>query len=406
MNPTPFLSVCIITKNEGKFIEGCLQSVVAIADEIIIVDSFSTDTTKKISEKYAVSFYERKWNHDYSAARNFAIDKAQGQWILFLDADERLESPKKLLNTLQKEKSIKTGGFLMERKDIFRHKENSKISHYTVGIVRVFRNNSDIRFDYKIHEQVNSRLINNGYVIKLEKASKIIHLVEQSEDKFLDQKQTYYLSLLNKSLKQQPKEPWLCYQKAKTLWYFKRYEEALQLFLEIAQNKKNPIDIRTSSYNQTAALLIILKDFRKALTALTQSIKLIKQQSLAYSIAYNLYYEINDYENAIKSLKQVKIDLKRYQWQNMIPGDLYIYKDQKLYKLGCCYLAQNKLKKAESCFNKGIEFNPHSYDNHYGLSVMYAHLNNRKKALLHIRKCLADNPNWKEAKQLEALLSN
>ena len=149
----PFLSVCIITKNEEKFIDGCISSILSIADEIVIVDSFSTDNTKQISKKFPVTYFERKWNGDYSAARNYAISKASGKWILFLDADERLTNGLTLISTLKKTTSDKIGGFLLERKDIYRHKDNSKITHYNVGIVRLFRNKPNIRFKYKIHEQ-------------------------------------------------------------------------------------------------------------------------------------------------------------------------------------------------------------------------------------------------------------
>ena len=86
------LSVIIITFNEEKNIERCLASVKDIADEIVVVDSFSTDKTKEICLKHDVLFIQKKWE-GYSKTKNFANSQAKNNWILSLDADEAL-SPK------------------------------------------------------------------------------------------------------------------------------------------------------------------------------------------------------------------------------------------------------------------------------------------------------------------------
>lgn len=84
------LSVCIITKNEEKNISRCLESIKNIADEIIVVDTGSTDKTVEIANKYESKVSFHKWNNDFSDARNASIKKATKDWILFLDADEEL----------------------------------------------------------------------------------------------------------------------------------------------------------------------------------------------------------------------------------------------------------------------------------------------------------------------------
>lgn len=403
---TPFLTVCIITKNEEKFIEGCISSILSIANEIIIVDAYSTDETKKIALKFPVKYFERKWNDDYSAARNYAISKSTGEWILFLDADERLKDLRSFINTLKKTNSNSVGGFLIERRDVYRQKENSKITHYNVGIVRVFRNKPNIRYRYKIHEQINASLLGNGYKINIEKKSRIIHLVSASENSFLDSKQRYYLKLLNKSLKNEPNEPWLNYQKAKTLWYFNELKKALDIFISIAKNKSNPLDIRTSSFNQAAVILGIQKKYYRAFSNLKKSLRLIKEQSLAYSVAYNLYYETNQFDEAINAIKKVKTTIDKCKWQNIIPGDLYINKDIRSYKIGLCYLAKNDLIKAKYQFQKGITFNPKSSENYFGLAVLTAYQNHIPRAKMYIKSCLKFNPNWKEAIELKLFINS
>ena len=83
------LSVTIITFNEEKKIDRCLQSLTGVADEILVVDSFSTDRTEEICRKHGVSFFKNRFD-GYVAQKNFAMNKASFDHILSLDADEAL----------------------------------------------------------------------------------------------------------------------------------------------------------------------------------------------------------------------------------------------------------------------------------------------------------------------------
>lgn len=85
-------SLCMIVKNESAVLKNCLDSLKEIMDEIIIVDTGSTDDTKKIAEAYTPYVYDYEWHDDFAAARNFAFSKATGDYIYSADADEVLDS--------------------------------------------------------------------------------------------------------------------------------------------------------------------------------------------------------------------------------------------------------------------------------------------------------------------------
>ena len=85
------ISVCMIVKNEEAVLARCLDSLKGIADEIIIVDTGSTDKTKEIAAGYTDMLYDFTWVNDFSAARNFAFSKATMEYIYSADADEVLE---------------------------------------------------------------------------------------------------------------------------------------------------------------------------------------------------------------------------------------------------------------------------------------------------------------------------
>ena len=88
----PTISLCMIVKNEEAVLARCLDSIADLMDEIIIVDTGSTDDTKDIAYQYTTKVYDFKWNSDFSAARNFSFSKANMNYIYTADADEVLDA--------------------------------------------------------------------------------------------------------------------------------------------------------------------------------------------------------------------------------------------------------------------------------------------------------------------------
>lgn len=85
------ISLCMIVKNEERILRRCLDSLADLVDEIVIVDTGSTDSTKSIAAEYTEAVYDFEWVDDFSAARNFAFSKATGEYIYSADADEVLD---------------------------------------------------------------------------------------------------------------------------------------------------------------------------------------------------------------------------------------------------------------------------------------------------------------------------
>ena len=87
----PTISLCMIVKNEEHFLGQCLESVDGFVDEMIIVDTGSTDRTVEIAREFGAKVYFHQWQNSFSEARNFSLQFVSGDWVLQLDADEKLE---------------------------------------------------------------------------------------------------------------------------------------------------------------------------------------------------------------------------------------------------------------------------------------------------------------------------
>ncbi len=151
------ISAVILTKNEEKNLERCLKSL-SFVDEIIIIDDYSSDKTKELvdffKKKLNILFHQKRLNDDFASQRNFGLEKAKNQWLLFIDADEEV-SPllAKEIQSLTSENEII--GYYIKRRDFFwgrelRFGEINKARNQ--GILRLVKKDSG-RFESKVHEK-------------------------------------------------------------------------------------------------------------------------------------------------------------------------------------------------------------------------------------------------------------
>ncbi len=147
----PNLSVVILTKNEEENIRECLESV-KWANEIVVVDDCSQDKTVAISREYTDNIHERKLI-DFGAQRQFAMDRASGEWILFLDADERIPEAlqKEILEAI--EPPAPYDGFFIGKKVFFLGKE-IKYCGWSFPVLKLFKKEKAKCDLKKVHESI------------------------------------------------------------------------------------------------------------------------------------------------------------------------------------------------------------------------------------------------------------
>jgi len=166
------LTACLIVKNESKNLERCLNSIKTIADEIVVVDTGSTDDTVAIAESFGAKIGHFEWCDDFAAARNHSLELATGNWALWIDADEELteESKAAIQRALVRPHF---GGFAIEIVNFT--DDASEASQYVHTPVRLFRVDPSIRFTGRIHEQIAPALAEAGLPWAYLKGAKLLH---------------------------------------------------------------------------------------------------------------------------------------------------------------------------------------------------------------------------------------
>ena len=139
------LSATLIVKNEAQHLSACLESIRQLVDEIVVVDTGSTDRTCSIARRFGARLLHFAWTGDFATARNFALDHARGDWILYIDADERVRnvSRRALRASLREERHAALRVLLHPRRGFTPYAE-----------LRLFRNDCRIRFTGVMHENI------------------------------------------------------------------------------------------------------------------------------------------------------------------------------------------------------------------------------------------------------------
>ncbi len=203
----------MITKNEEKTLERCLTCVKGLVDEIIIVDTGSTDKTLEIAKKFDAKIFHFEWNDDFSAARNFGLAKAAQDWILVLDADEIIAS-QDLPKIRQLVKVDKFMGYKLLRRDYgFGEAQNDSSYEESKGyknwlnvrITRLFQNKG-FGFKFPIHEEIDDSIREKGKIGVVD-GIVIHHFRAEKANLIRNEKHKRYVRILSKAIERDKKNP-------------------------------------------------------------------------------------------------------------------------------------------------------------------------------------------------------
>lgn len=292
------ISACLIVKNEAKNIRKCLDSIKNIVQQIIVVDTGSTDDTVAIAKSYGAEIYNYQWNNDFAAAKNTALAKVKGDWFIFLDADEYFsaESIDNVPKLIEKHKSV-CDGILTQMVNIDTDRNDMILDRFFT--VRIFRNDPNVHFVGKVHEQIQNRTGRKNAWYKVEPNEiEIIHTGYSLEK--IKEKCKRNLAILEKQLEQDGDEVDLYRYFADTYYGLEDYDQTIKYArLDIATGRKE-VAYASRSYRLLIGSLKNKKsDAQSVEAALKEAIAAFPELPDFYAEYALLFYEEAKYEEAI-----------------------------------------------------------------------------------------------------------
>jgi tetratricopeptide (TPR) repeat protein len=212
------VAAALIVKNEHDFLTGCLDSLTGRVDEIVVVDTGSDDDSRQISARYGAEVIAFDWSGDFSAARNAGLEAVSSDWILYIDADERLRLPD----------GGKLADYIQPAALAHYIKFRPKTGYTCYREARLFRRDPRLRFAGRIHETMTPILKEISALEGLSIVPSRVEIDHIGYDADQSQKHVRNLPLLESAVRTEPERVYYWHHLAETLAAIGRPEEALK----------------------------------------------------------------------------------------------------------------------------------------------------------------------------------
>lgn len=337
------ISLCMIVKNEEDVIGRCLECVKDIVDEIIIVDTGSTDSTIEIVKKYTNQIYHFNWVDDFSKARNYAFSKASKDYIMWLDADDIIfEDDLTNLKHLKNNLDISVDMVMMKYNVAFDEYNNPTLSYYRE---RLMSRKKNYQWISPIHEVIPP----SGNILYSDIA--IAHKKLHSSDKSRNLR--IFNKMIMEGLELDPRQQ---FYYSRELYYNGQYEKAIKQFNQFLDSKQGWIENCISACIDLSDCYQKINDNNNAFLSLLRSFEFDKPRPEICCKLGNYFLENNNiqiaifwYELAISN----KLDIKNGGFHNV---DYFGY--IPYIQLCVCYDKIGDSEKAIFYNNKAGELKP------------------------------------------------
>jgi tetratricopeptide (TPR) repeat protein len=359
------LSLCMIVKNEEEELPLCVNCVKAVLDEIIIVDTGSTDNTKEIARQLGARVFDFPWIEDFSAARNESVRRATGDYILWLDADDRVDPPEvEKLNLLKQ-------NFPWKKNKVYYLKVNSQSpvdgeTHFYH--LRVFPNVAGARFEGRVHEQVFYRLKKLG--MEFVQTDIILRHTGYHDEATIRQKSERNLKIIEDELRQSPHNLVHLYNGARTLSGIGRVAEAIEYMEKIVGNET--IREKERQFFLEASILTgkyyaDLGRYDRSAAIFQDLARQFPENGLVYFGLGESLFKLKDYKAAIEALQQsISFPIEI----NMFPVNLGKLRYYQLHILGECYMKTGQEELAREMLSRSLNLHRDHYTSLQTLGVL------------------------------------
>ena len=382
------IALCMIAKNEEKYIGQCLASVKGLVDEIVVLDTGSEDRTQGIAKSHGAVVHQSEWTNNYSEARNKAISYVKSDWILVLDADECLdEGSRKLV-----QKAVKSGESDAYTLYFMNYtSEGDDTDYFIHRTCRLFRNKPEYRFEGRIHERIVSAIETAGG--KVQDLDAVVHHYGykpkvMEERKKLDR----YLKLLHEEVKENPGDPFSLYNLGVAYSTMEDHAQASTYLGQAVESVKPTHEFAAAAYSRLAKALSASGKSEEALACLEEaSNKGIKHPELEYEKG-NTYIRLGQYDLAIGRFSMAIQQGKSGRWI----GDPGAYGYKALYGIAQSYTLWGDISRAIVGCQQVLQVKPNDPETLELLGVIQFNLSRYAEAEKYLRRSLDVRPDHPE----------
>lgn len=294
------LSLCMIVKNEERFLAGCLESVSGLVSEMIVVDTGSADRTVEIAREYGAKVFSVEWKDDFALARNFGLEQATQPWILYLDADERLHP--------SYHRRVREA-ILADKADAFYLRVRSEVGNilgnvpHVQAYPRVFRNGPQIRFEGRIHEQITPAIHRmNGRFALVD--AEIEHLGYNLSEAEMKAKIQRNLASLLQQVEEEPDNAYALFQLGQTYLLADQFEKGEHYLLQSLQGERLSPPLRATALLILANEALKTADYAESIKLTRQAIAIAPKQRLGYFLLSECLASQGKYHDALEALQK------------------------------------------------------------------------------------------------------
>lgn len=363
----PTLGLSMIVKDEETHLPLCLASVAGMVDEVVVVDTGSSDRSREVAQEAGARVVDFPWNGSFSDARNAGLNEMQSDWVLVLDADEVMDpdTVHNLRGLIEMSTAQLTGYQLKIRNYKYADNDVDVVEHY---MLRLFPNHPGLRFQGVIHEQLNAIDPKLDFV-KLAVSDLLILHSGYTED-MMETRNKFErnLKLVQQALKQEPHNPFHWFNLGLTYRSNDQDREALKAF-QTAVEKSQQLEkfplYMAACYSYIMSLQLALGETDAALETARQAPEEC-QDSPDYWLNYgSIWNQHQEPEKALAAFEKA-LALRRNP-SLAIVSDRAATTWKPLVGIGNTYLLQNDLTQADFYFRRALRENPGQSDILLGL---------------------------------------
>jgi len=408
-NDKPKLSLCMIVKNEERFLRGCLESVKGIVDEIVIVDTGSTDSTLDIAREFGAVIVEHAWTDDFSEARNVSLANATGNWALWMDADEELApESRELLRQTMETAPADIGGYMMMFRNWLTSPERKPGTEMAIHhACRLFRRVPGVRFVGRIHEQNLRSLQELGYSYAKQEGLILDHFGYAGEIMTLRNKHERFIRMLHREVDENPMEEFRhfhLFNLGNAYFTFGDMENATK-YLEMAAETPDAMEEFTVTlFMELATAYHRLSRSQEGLKICEDADKIgVVHAGIEFARGYCLLHTLR-YTDAEAAFKKALRMGEAKEGLFAETGDVGAGTFKARYGLGLAYVGQDRYADAVAPLIKCLEEQAMMVDARYLLSIVYTRIDQPENAIVELENCLVYRPVYPEAERDLGLL--